>query len=186
MHPDDVAEHVTAEVEELQAGLHEREELGVRRVELIDRFELRIGLTKSERALVEGTIPSGILGPDGGGVQFNVSVPDLGAKPIEREVILRMNCEDFDGQPPTAELLREDGSPLPPEEWPRDLANQGIIRGHQIYGERPFFCRPGLREYHTHPQHEDEPWDRYREALSLPQIALGLLVDLRQRWVLSQ
>jgi len=136
--------------------------------------------------MVQAIMPSQLLGPGGGGVQFDVSVPDLGARPVTREVILKMGCDDFDGQPPTAELLRDDASPLPPDEWPRDLADQGIVRGHQIYGDRPFFCRPGLREFHTHPQHEDEPWDRYREALPLSQIALGLLVDLRKRWMLSR
>lgn len=40
----------------------------------------------------------------------------------------------------------------------RDL----LINGHPDTG-RPFLCVPGVREYHTHPQHTGDNWLLYRE-----------------------
>lgn len=186
MHPDDVAEFVASEVATLEQRIDGRPELGVRAVELRERTDLRIGFATTERTLVAAPVASNLLGPGGGALVFQTPILDLGAAPVERQLVLRMDCEDFDGRPPSAELLHPDGSPLADREWPRDPANQGIVRGHPIYGVRPFFCRRGLREFHTHPQHEDEPWDLFREAVSLPQIALELLGDLTQRWIFGR
>lgn len=186
MHPDDVAEFVATEVATLEQRIEGRPEFGVSKVELYERTDLRIGFTTKERTLVRDPVPSRLLGPGGGELQFQAPVLDLGAPPQERALVLRMDCTDFDGRPPGAELLHPDGSPLADREWPRDPANQGIVRGHPIYGERPFFCRRGLIEFHTHPQHEDEPWDLFREGVSLPQIALELLGDLTQRWIFGR
>lgn len=183
MHPADVAEYVGEQVEDLRARFESGPDLGVRGVSL-NGSELLIRFTKRERALVKHAVPSALKGPGGSDVQIVYDVPDLGAKPQERELIVRFGCEDFDGQPPTAELLLADGKPLPGAQWPRDMANGGIIQGHPHYG-RHFFCRPGLREFHTHPQHEDQPWDKYRESMPLPAIVIGLLTDLRKRWTLN-
>lgn len=40
-----------------------------------------------------------------------------------------------------------------------------IILNHAEDG-MPFLCLPGVREYHSHPQHTDEPWQKYRKNLS--------------------
>lgn len=55
------------------------------------------------------------------------------------------------------------------------------MNDHPMY-HRPFFCRRGLREYHSHEQHEEDPWAAWRDALSLRTIVLELLGDLRVRW----
>jgi hypothetical protein len=199
VHPDDVADYVADAVAELErrAGVTD---LPIDELELRDRIELRLRLRlRSHGAVTVLTGPapgpiaipvapggpplpaSGLLiGPGGVVAQQQMNVPDLGSLKT-RELILRVDCSDFDGQPPLAELLAADGAPLPPGEWPHDPREQGIIHGHPKYG-RPFFCRRGLREYHEHPQHEDDPWDRWREGMPLYQIVLGVVTDLRDRF----
>jgi hypothetical protein len=128
---------------------------------------------------------------------------------VERELILRCDAAGYDAQPITAELLLRDGRPLPRGQWPKEigvggldaldlpeggaalprvrvahaLGPQAIIREHQDY-DRPFFCRRGLREYHSHSQHENNPWDRHRESIRIYDIVPELLADLQTRWVI--
>jgi hypothetical protein len=184
LHPDDVAEHVAEQVQDLRARLESGPEIGVRAVELDAGTTLSIRLVKLERSLIRHAVSSPLIVPGAAEVRAVYDVPDLGAKPQERELILRAGCDDFDGEPPTAELLLPDGTGLPADQWPREIANGGIVRDHPEY-ERPFFCRPGLREFHSHPQHEDQPWDRFRESMPLRSIVIGLLIDLRSRWMLK-
>jgi hypothetical protein len=182
MHPADVAEYVLGEVAELRRSLQGMPELGVGAVELEDDVDLYIGFRKVDRPRLEVAVLPGLLGPGGNPMQVGHQAIDLSQK-RERELILYMNCEDLDGVPPSAELLLPDRTPLPPPEWPQDLSRQGLAHGHPEY-ERPFFCRRGLREYHSHPGHEEDPWDVHREAVSLHVIALELLDDLHKRWTL--
>jgi hypothetical protein len=200
MHPDDVADYVANAAAELERRAGETD-LPIEELELRDRTELRLRLRlRSHQAVtvLSGPPPGlvaiplapsgpalpgapGFLIPPGGlAAPQQMNVPDLGSLRT-RELILRVDCADFDGQPPLAELLAADGVPLPPAEWPHDPREQGIIHGHPKY-ERPFFCRRGLREFHEHPQHEDDPWDRWREGMPLYQIVLGVVTDLRDRF----
>ncbi|MEA2372639.1 MAG: hypothetical protein QOH12_3033 [Solirubrobacteraceae bacterium] len=181
MHPADVAELVAAEVTLLRERLAAAPQLGVTGV-VLSGLDLDIGFGKDERPRIQGQVPSQLQGPGGQALSFVYEVPDLGRKE-RRALMLRLNCDDFDARPPTAELLLPDGNPLPAEQWPSDLSRQGVVHGHPDY-PRPFFCRRGLHEYHTHPQHEDNPWDRHREALSLHHLVLELLGDLQTRWTL--
>lgn len=188
MHPDDVAEHVAGEVADLRVRLAAAPELRAGDVELRNQLELMVPFTKHERPRLAAQIPglSGgqLLAPGGGAIAFNYEVPDLSVR-TDRQLILRCDCTDFDGQPPTAELLLADESPLPAAQWPSEMGRQAIVHNHPDYG-RPFFCRRGLREYHSHPQHEDDPWDRYREAARLGDIVVELLHELQTRWILSR
>lgn len=168
MHPDDAARFVAASVEELRAGLEELPELPIRAVELRDRTRLLIRFESQTSESLPGLSPVG-------------TVPLIGS--LRREqFILALGCADFDSQPPTAELLDGEERPLPAERWPHDPQGLGIVQGHHLFGNRKFFCRPGTREFHTHRQHEDHPWDRYREGFTLKGIAIGLLRDLTERW----
>lgn len=184
MHPGDVAAYVAGQVAELQRRVQEAPELGVTCVALENDTDLYITFRKRERPRLEATLPADVLGPQGQEVTKRFVVPDLG-RASERELILFLECDGLDGRPPTAQLLSADRSPLPAEQWPTDLGGgQGVIHGHRDY-PRKFFCRPGLREFHTHSQHADEPWDRYREQLPLRTVVLGLLNDLQKRWTLT-
>jgi hypothetical protein len=42
-----------------------------------------------------------------------------------------------------------------------DLVSSAIVAAHPDTGF-PFVCLRGFREYHTHPQHTDDPWEQYR------------------------
>lgn len=180
MHPEDVAEFVAGSVGILAQKLQQNPELGG--APDLEGTKLYIPFLKLERTLVKHSVGTGLVLPGGSGVSMVHQVPLLGRPPTTRELILNLDLDDYDGQPPTAELLTPDRSPLPASEWPKSIHGQGIVASHKDYG-RPFFCRRGLREYHSHPQHEDDPWDKYREHLALHQIVLELLTGLRHTWI---
>ena len=183
MHPDDVAELVRSEFADLEAGLA-ASELPAGQARLPNPTRIEVNFTARQReaeAVGTGLITPGAL--PGQFQQTGYRVPLLG-RVRTRELVLSVGCENWDGTPPTAELLLPDGSPLQPGEWPQDPINRGIVIGHPDY-ERKFFCRPGFREYHTHPVHMNDPWDEHREGFSLPQLLLGLLSDLTKRWMLA-
>jgi hypothetical protein len=100
-----------------------------------------------------------------------------------RDLILRTRCDDWDGRPPEIDLLDANRAEL--TEWPKDTTGRGIVHNHPDY-TRPFFCRPGTREYHTHPVHKDDPWDKHREGATLAGIIVGLLDDLANRWTMRE
>lgn len=182
MHPADVAEHVADAFAVLRDRLAEHDELCSSPPVIEDDVKLYLPFDKIERQLVEEPLNTGFTMPDGSSAQFLHRVPLLGTR-TTRPLLLHMDLTDFDGHPPTAELLLPDRSPLPQSDWPKSLGGQGIVvDGHPDY-ERPFFCRRGLREYHSHPWHEDDPWDKHREALTLDAIVLELLHDLRSKWI---
>jgi Predicted metal binding domain len=185
VHPEDVAELLGEELERLAAAIEQAPALKAQApvLELDPVPRLSVAFAKLERPRATAQVPARVLGPGGGTVLQQFEGVDLSQK-RERKLILMLGCDDYDGQPPTAELLDADGAPLPREQWPKDLIRQGVIDGHRDY-DRPFFCRAGLREYHTHPQHEDDPWDKHRESLRLHAVVLALLDELQGRWVLA-
>jgi hypothetical protein len=180
MHPEDVAEFIAESVDILAEKLQSSPELGGTPV--LEGVKLYVPFVKLERTLVQHALETGFVLPGGGGVSMVHQVPLLGQRPTERQLILHLDLADFDGQPPTAQLLLPDETPLPAAEWPKSIRGQGIVHGHKDY-PRPFFCRRGLREYHSHPQHEDDPWDKHREHLALHQIVIELLDGLRNTWI---
>ncbi|MGI5180132.1 hypothetical protein ACQEVZ_27780 [Dactylosporangium sp. CA-152071] len=182
MHPADVAEYVTESVEVLRDRLRQHPGLTADEPVLEDATRLYIPFAKTDRQLVAQAVLSTLVLPGGQPTAFVFQVPLLGAPPATRNLVLHMDLTDYDGQPPTAELLRVDRTPLPPGEWPKSLVERGIVRDHKNYA-RPFFCRRGLREYHSHPEHEDDPWDRHREELPLHALVIELLVALRDTWI---
>lgn len=181
MHPADVAEHVADSFAVLRDRLRDTPGLASGPPVLENDIKVYVPFDNEQRQLVEHSLDTGFAMPGGQTVVHVHQVPLLGTATV-RQLLLHMDLTDYDGQPPTAELLLPDRTPLPPHEWPKSIGGQGIILGHQAY-DRPFFCRRGLREYHSHPQHEDDPWDKYREAMSLDGIVVELLHDLRNRWI---
>ncbi|MGD0454704.1 MAG: putative metal-binding protein [Solirubrobacteraceae bacterium] len=180
MHPQEVAALVAAEFGDLRERIAARPDARVRRAEL--REPTLIAVEFVARVYQSEVVGEGVIVPVPGGFQqAGRRVPILGAVE-ETPLTLLVNCENWDGQPPECDLRRPDGSEL--QDWPKDPMGQGIVRGHPIY-TRPFFCRPGTREYHSHPVHEDDPWDRYREGYTLDGIVAGLLEDLINRWTLA-
>lgn len=198
MHPDDVREFVAACYGELRASIDDSPELGVKATELDGTdIYIVIGVGHAAATPVDPALARELAGdkrvliPIGPGqyqeLVFGAPasfVPDLGNL-IERELLLHVGCDDFDGKPPLAELLRpDDRTPLPDDEWPMDGTNRGIVPNHPVY-KRKFFCRPGFREFHEHAEHEDHPWDQIRAEATLAQHVVGIIHDLKFRWKLQ-
>jgi len=196
VHPEDVRELVIEQVADLERLVADRPELGVQRIELegTDIFVV-VAVEHAASAAVPPNIAVEIAGqkklivPVGPGQESQLlfgiprEVPLLGQK-TQRELLLRIGCDGFNGRPPLAELLRpEDRTLLPDAEWPRDPSNQGIVEAHPIY-KRKFFCRPGFREFHVLEQHADHPWDAIREQSTIGWLLVTLLGELQTRWKL--
>lgn len=82
-----------------------------------------------------------------------------------------IDCAAFDAHPPgvvMADPLTRGALPL--ERW-----TPGVPHSiHPTLG-RPFICIQGVIEYHTHPSHVDDSWDRYRRTFRIPQLVRRLL-----------
>lgn len=78
----------------------------------------------------------------------------------KRRVGFRFLCDGWDEQPPSLSLFDPDtDAELPWERWPQG----GWAAGNPHPGTtKPFLCLPGIREYHVHPSHVNEPWANLR------------------------
>ena len=81
---------------------------------------------------------------------------------------VRIDFTNFDLWPPSLEFIDPmTGDYAPPvvqalvetDEGPRNL----IVQGHPDTN-RPFFCVPGIRQYHDHPQHSGDSWLLHRDT----------------------
>lgn len=81
---------------------------------------------------------------------------------------VEINMSDYNLYPPSVRffepltrrsLKREE---LPPAQQVVGNQVHDILIGVHPKTKLPFFCMRGFREYHEHPQHTDDPWDRYR------------------------
>ena len=182
MHPADVTDLVDEEIVELQRQIDNRHDLAVRDLSRTSDTEVRIRFAAAAHRSETVPMPSGLILPGAGGVAMQplIKVPILGVRD-QADFILRVRCDGWDARPPEIDLLDKSGHEL--VTWPNDTTGHGIVSGHPDY-TRPFFCRPGTREFHSHPVHADDPWDTYREGMPLYGIILGLLGDLTHRWVM--
>ncbi len=94
------------------------------------------------------------------------------SKPIR----LRFQCEDWDDQPPSIELLNPDGTA-----YDGTMPSNNVFNGaaHPKTGRR-FVCMRGSREYHTHPSHVNESWGAYRGQDGMN--VCGILMQLARSW----
>jgi hypothetical protein len=107
----------------------------------------------------------------------DVSFTSPGRTPLR----VRFRCDEWNGKPPSIEVLREDGtphaSPWPPNGNPSGVFHQGP---HPTTG-RPFICMRGSREFHSHSSHAGDLWDNHR---SHPDNTLGgLLHQIWRAWL---
>lgn len=183
MHPADVLDFVTDEVAELERRLESRSDLGVLALQQEDVVvDLEVDIVRY--ATATATASSGLLAGRGAipvRTHFG-QVPVIGSSAPDR-LVLRTECSNFDATPPAVDLLDADGELLPEHRWPRGILAPGGIAARRQGDGRPFICRRGLRAYHEHPQHADDPWDLHREGMRLADIVIGVLDDLKTRWV---
>lgn len=80
---------------------------------------------------------------------------------------VRLTYENYDLWPPSLTFIdifsRQPSQPhvraiMPTPEGPRDI----LINAHPATNQ-PFLCLPGIREYHSHPQHSGDDWLLHRE-----------------------
>lgn len=182
MHPTPIRSYVTECVDDLLTGLDQRPDLAVGGIQFdCDSLELFVEFDHVAAATEIANVATSLQHANGQMIAIQRRIPILGRSATTRTLVLHMTLDDYDLDPPTAQLLTSDRAPLPPEQWPKAFSGGGIIDRHPLY-DRPFFCRPGLREYHSLPQHEDEPWHRYRDAIPLADLVINLLADLSTRW----
>ena len=93
----------------------------------------------------------------------------LGPQPMPAmSACVRVDFTDYDLSPPSVEFINPfTGEYVPPpvqglvdsEEGPRNL----VVQSHPDTN-RPFFCVPGIRQYHEHPQHSGDSWLLHRHT----------------------
>lgn len=106
--------------------------------------------------------------------ELSVDVGFLGRLPVGGQPIpamsacVRIDFTNYDLEPPSVEFidpLTGDYTSPPVQalvgtaEDPHDL----VVHSHPETN-RPFFCVPGIREYHNHPQHSGDPWLLHRQS----------------------
>jgi hypothetical protein len=106
--------------------------------------------------------------------ELSLDIGFLGRLPVGRQPIpamsacVRIDFTDYDLEPPSVEFIDpmtlEYVSPsvqalVGTAEDARDL----VVHSHPETN-RPFFCVPGVREYHNHPQHSGDSWLLHRQS----------------------
>lgn len=182
MHPVETRAYVHGVVRDLRQRLSDRPDLRVVDIDLdIGGPGVYVAFDHEDYITAGVVERSPLLLSGGQRIRRNVRVPLLGEGHRVRRLVLHLGLDGYDLLAPTANLLTDQREPLHSGEWPKSFDGRGIVQDHPRYG-RPFFCRRGIREYHEHPQHEDDPWVRYRNGLPLHAIVVELLSDLRTRW----
>jgi len=88
---------------------------------------------------------------------FDTSYPvlDVGFTGHNKDMRIRMICDNWNELPPSVELLSLKGEYLKTvNRDPAGVFNNSI---HAMTG-RPFICMVGSREYHTHESHTSDHW----------------------------
>lgn len=98
----------------------------------------------------------------------------LGRLPLVQQLVIvmtaciRVDFTNYDLSPPSVEFIDpftgEYAHPpvqalVDSDEGPRNL----VVHGHPETN-RPFFCVPGIRQYHDHPQHSGDSWLLHRHT----------------------
>lgn len=95
------------------------------------------------------------------------------AAPFGENRILALDALNYDAEPVGVGFVDADGHTLGCAEWPA-----GLCQGEHPVLARPFICIRGTSDYHHHPSHVDDTWDRYRAQLRLPDIVGHLLAKV--------
>lgn len=111
---------------------------------------------------------------------FSTAVPLLGQRRTS-SIVVAFDCDNYDTDPPSVTFMTDwsASTTLPFNAWPK---GPGMVQRHYATGQ-PFLCRPGVREFHNHFQHGDEPWDMFRGKLRPRDLLVNLAHDLRTKQV---
>lgn len=89
---------------------------------------------------------------------------------------LRLNCQNWNTQPPSIDLLDSAGVYLLK---PAGMSSVFNPSEHERTG-RPFVCMRGSLEYHTHPSHLTDQWESLRTSDNYT--LGGILTQLWHAW----
>lgn len=92
---------------------------------------------------------------------YNIEYPviDVGFAGTNKDIRIRMLCNDWNDLPPSIELLATSGEYLSTIRTdPKGVFNNSQ---HPVTG-RPFICMIGTREYHTHTSHISDHWANHK------------------------
>lgn len=157
------------------------------------KFYVEAMVAEEEAALLEVAGKGGILRVERRGTLLVVelqrvvyqrharsAIPILGQRRTSL-IAAALDCSNYDTDPPSFTFVTnwDATEELPFEAWPK---GPGMVDRHYQTG-KPFLCRAGTREFHSHIQHLDEPWDRYRGRRRLRDLLLGLAHDLQNKQV---
>lgn len=92
------------------------------------------------------------------------------AREVGEERILILDAEKYDGEPVGVFVSNSEGDLLPGSGWP-----PGLFQGEHPVLHRPFVCVRGTIDYHIHPSHIEDSWDRYRGRIRLADLVVHLL-----------
>lgn len=119
------------------------------------------------------------IAPLRGWTVFDTSYPiiDMGFTGHNKNIRIRMVCDNWNELPPSIELLDMDGKYL--ASIRRDPAGVFNDSAHARTG-RPFICMVGSREYHTHESHLNDHWANHsqRSGYDLG----GILTQVWRAW----
>jgi hypothetical protein len=85
--------------------------------------------------------------------------------------LLQFGCSRYDAEAPSFAMV----DPVSREVLPIERWTPGVPHSIHPSTGQPFVCLQGIAEYHTHPSHVDDSWDRYRFRFRLPQTVARLL-----------
>jgi hypothetical protein len=94
------------------------------------------------------------------GVEYPVLAVIFTHPKTARRVGFRFTCDGWDQDAPSLTLFHPStGIDLTWDEWPK--GGWDAHHPHPVTG-RPALCLPGIREYHTHTSHLNDPFVNYR------------------------
>jgi hypothetical protein len=117
-------------------------------------------------------------------VEYPIVIVGLFWKAQNKELLLRIQADNYDYLPVKGCWVNEDGVPL--RQGQQIPSNLGFQHSSDPYGEnRSWFCFPGWREYHDHTSHQEVSWDffRYDNTYRIPGIIVQLFNDLNRSGV---
>lgn len=85
--------------------------------------------------------------------------------------LFSLDCARFDVDAPGVTML----DPVSRSELPLERWAPGVPHSIHPATGKPFVCMQGVAEYHSHPSHLDDHWDRYRCRFRIPQTVRRLL-----------
>lgn len=86
---------------------------------------------------------------------------------------IELDGSAYDAEPFSVRVVGQDGQPLSADRWP-----PGLFHSQHPVLHRPFACLQGVLEYHLHPSHLGDSWDRYRQTIRLVDLVGHIIIKV--------